>query len=158
MLIHLTGKLSKDWKADWPKHLPELVHAYNSNRLAITGYSPHYLMFRQWPHLPVDFYFPTTVSTEKHLHVKYYIADLCEQLCEAFKSNWYVDNDSMKCPSSKPHTVVPWWPFCTGKQKSLCQQHCHFPLNTTLPASKHLNPLQIPSQWRGTLIGSQWPS
>ena len=23
-------KLSKDQKADWPKNLPELVHAYNS--------------------------------------------------------------------------------------------------------------------------------
>ena len=41
----MIGKLSKDQKADWPKHLPELVHAYNSMRLAITGYSLHYLMF-----------------------------------------------------------------------------------------------------------------
>ena len=24
MLVHMIGKLSKDWKADWPKHLPEL--------------------------------------------------------------------------------------------------------------------------------------
>ena len=30
----------------------------------------------------------------------------------------FMYNDSMKCPSSKPHTVVPWWPFCTGKQKA----------------------------------------
>ena len=30
----------------------------------------------------------------------------------------FVDSDSMKCPSSKPHTVLPWWPFCTGKQKA----------------------------------------
>ena len=27
MLMHMTGKLSKDKKVDWPKHLPELVHA-----------------------------------------------------------------------------------------------------------------------------------
>ena len=45
MLMHMIGKLSKDWKADWPMHLPELVNAYNSTRSAITGYSPHYLMF-----------------------------------------------------------------------------------------------------------------
>ena len=44
-LMRMIGKLSKDWKADWPKHPPELVHAYNSTRLAITGYSPHYLTF-----------------------------------------------------------------------------------------------------------------
>ena len=29
--------------------------------------------------------FSTFVSTEKHQHVNHYIADLCEQLCEAFK-------------------------------------------------------------------------
>ena len=45
MLMHMIGKLGTDWKVDWLKHLPELVHAYNSMRLAIIGYSPHYLMF-----------------------------------------------------------------------------------------------------------------
>ena len=29
-LMHMIGKLSKDWRTDWPRHLPELVHAYNS--------------------------------------------------------------------------------------------------------------------------------
>ena len=46
-LTQMIGKLSKDQKADWTKHLPKLVHAYHSTRLAITGYSPHYLMFGQ---------------------------------------------------------------------------------------------------------------
>ena len=45
MLMCMIGKLNKDKKADWPKHLPKLVHAYNSMRSAITGYSLHYLMF-----------------------------------------------------------------------------------------------------------------
>ena len=27
MLMQIIGKLRKGWKADWPKHLPELVHA-----------------------------------------------------------------------------------------------------------------------------------
>ena len=45
MLMQMIGKLSKDQKADWPKHLPEVVHAYNSMRSSVTGYSPHYLMF-----------------------------------------------------------------------------------------------------------------
>ena len=47
ILMQMIGKLGRDQKADWPKHLPELVHAYSSTRLAITGYSPHYLMFGQ---------------------------------------------------------------------------------------------------------------
>ena len=81
----MIGKLSEDWKADWAKHLLELVHAYNSTRLAITGYSPHYLMFGWWPCLPINIYFPTIINTEKHQHVDWYITDLCEQLHEAFK-------------------------------------------------------------------------
>ena len=39
------GKLCKDKKVDLPKHLSELVHAYNFTRLAITRYSSYYLMF-----------------------------------------------------------------------------------------------------------------
>ena len=80
MLMWMIGKLGKDWKADWYKHLPELVHAYNSTGLAITGYNPHCLMYGWWPHLPINFYFPTIVSPEKQ-----HIADLCEWLHEAFR-------------------------------------------------------------------------
>ena len=54
----MIGKLSKDQKADWPKHLLELVHAYNSMRLAITRYSLHYLMFGCQQALPNEFYLP----------------------------------------------------------------------------------------------------
>ena len=43
-LMHMIGKLHRDWKVDWPKHLPKLVHAYNSTRSAITAFSPHYLI------------------------------------------------------------------------------------------------------------------
>ena len=77
-LMWMIGKLGKDQKAEWPKHLSELVYAHKSTRSAITGYSPHYLMFRWLSHLPIDFYFPTVVSTEKHQHVGHYVADLHE--------------------------------------------------------------------------------
>ena len=55
----MKGILRKDQKADWLKHLPKLVHAYNYMRLAITIYRPHYLMFGHWLHLPINYYFPT---------------------------------------------------------------------------------------------------
>ena len=85
MLMHMIGKLSKDWKADWPNHLPKLVQAYNSMRLAITRYNLHYLMFRCQLHLPIDFYFPLIRGTQKHQCVDHYISKLCEWLQEAFK-------------------------------------------------------------------------
>ena len=85
MLICITGKPSKDQEVDWPRHLPQLVHAYNSMRSAITGYSPHYLMFGCQTHLPVDFYFSMIQGTQKHWHVDYFVAEVCEQLPGAFK-------------------------------------------------------------------------
>ena len=64
MIMHMIGKLGEDKKANWPSHLAEIVHAYNANRSAVTGYSPHYLMFGQWPRLLVDFIFLTVGSSE----------------------------------------------------------------------------------------------
>ena len=33
MLMHMIGKLSRDQKEDWPKDLPELVHAYKLHKI-----------------------------------------------------------------------------------------------------------------------------
>ena len=33
-------------RADWPSHLADIVHTYNATQSAVTGYSPHHLMFR----------------------------------------------------------------------------------------------------------------
>ena len=44
-LGRMIGKLEDEFKGQWPKHLLKLTHAYNSNRSAVTGYSPHFLMF-----------------------------------------------------------------------------------------------------------------
>ena len=54
-LFRMIGKLASDKKAQWEQHLPELLQVYNSTRSAVTGNSPHYLMFDRCPHLPVDF-------------------------------------------------------------------------------------------------------
>ena len=85
MLMCMIGKLSKDWKVDWPRHLPKLVHAYISMRLAITGYSPHYLRFGYQLHLPISFYFPLNKGHKNTQSVDHYVAKLCEWLWEAFK-------------------------------------------------------------------------
>ena len=82
MIMQMIGKLGEDKKANWPSHLAEIVHTYNATHSAVTGYSPHYLMFGQKPRLPVDFYFPTIGSTEVPMrkastkHVDEYIASV----------------------------------------------------------------------------------
>ena len=58
-VIKMIGKLSQDEKANWPKHLPELIQAYNRMRSAIMGYSLHYLLFGYHPRFPIDLHFPT---------------------------------------------------------------------------------------------------
>ena len=64
MIMHIIGKLGEDKKANWPSHLAEIVHAYNSTQSTVTGYSPHYLMFGQWPRPLVYFVFPTVGSNK----------------------------------------------------------------------------------------------
>ena len=59
MVIKMIGRLSQDEKANWPKHLPELIQAYNGTRSAIMGYSPHYLLFGYHLRFPIDLHFPT---------------------------------------------------------------------------------------------------
>ena len=39
-LFHMIGKLVRDKKAQWEQHLPELLQAYNSTQLVMTGFSP----------------------------------------------------------------------------------------------------------------------
>ena len=82
MIMHMIGKLGEDKKADWPSHLAEVVHAYNTTCSAVTGYSLHYLMFGQGPRLLVNFYFPTIGSIEAPMrevstkHVDEYVASI----------------------------------------------------------------------------------
>ena len=102
-LFHMIGKLAHDKKAQVEQHLPELLQVYNITRSAMTGYSPHYLMFGRHPCLPVDYYL-LMVSTFKHsCHVPTYIVEVRRHFkeayaeahlqtnCEAKKQKWYYD-------------------------------------------------------------------
>ena len=85
-IMWMIRKLGEDKKADRPGHLAEIVEAYNANHPTVTGYSPHYLIFRCRPRLPVDFYFPTFRSAEAPTrgtsakHVDKYVATVPDQL------------------------------------------------------------------------------
>ena len=79
-IMQMIGKLGEDKKANWPGHLAEIVQVYNATQCAMTGYSPHYLMFGCQSRLLVNFYFPTFRSAEAPLrgastrHVDEYVA------------------------------------------------------------------------------------
>ena len=78
-------KLEDEFKRQWPEHLLKLTHAYNSTRSAVTGYSPHFLMFGQWLRLPIDFVFPTHEVMGTLRPVDNYVAELISALRKAFK-------------------------------------------------------------------------
>ena len=86
MIMQMIRKLWGDKKANWPSHLAEIVHIYNTTHSTVTGYSPHYLMFGWRPWLPVNFYFPTVGNCEAPMreasakHVDEYIASVQERL------------------------------------------------------------------------------
>ena len=108
-IMRMIRKLGEDKKADWPGHLAEIIHAYNATWSAVMGYSPHYLMFRWRPRLPVNFYFPTFRSKEDPMrgtctkHVDKCVATVhgqlrailweaqAESMAEAQWQKWYYD-------------------------------------------------------------------
>ena len=122
-IMHMIRKLEEGKKADWPSHLAEIVHAYNATQHAVTGYSPHYLMFGQWPRLLVHFVFPTIGSIEAPLreasakHMDVYIASVWDRLktalwegqaqsmAEACRQKWYC-NRKIGTVDLKPHNLV----------------------------------------------------
>ena len=83
-LIRLIGKLDEDKKACWSKHLPELLMAYNSTHSAVTGYSPHFLLFGRRPRIPVDYLFPTLRDMPHKSKLEESVALHQKRLKEAF--------------------------------------------------------------------------
>ena len=89
-IVRMIRKLGEDKQANLPGHLAEIVHTYNATWSAVTGYSPHCLMFGWRPRLPFDFYFPTFRSMETPMrgtsakHVDEYVATVHEQLRATF--------------------------------------------------------------------------
>ena len=103
MIMHMIGKLGEDKKADWPSHLAEIAHAYNAIQSTVNGYSPHYLMFGQWPRFPTigSSEAPTKEASARSVDV--YVAFVRDRLrstlwkvqaqstTEACRQKWYYD-------------------------------------------------------------------
>ena len=83
-LIRLIGKLDEDKKACWLKHLPELLMAYNFTCSAVTGYSPHFLLFGRRLRILVDYLFLTLQDTPHKSKLEESVALHQKRLKEAF--------------------------------------------------------------------------
>ena len=85
ILIHMIGKLDEEKKACWSEYLPELLLSYNSTCSAVTGYSPHFLLFGRRPRIPVGYQFPTICDLPHKTKLEESVADLQKRLKEAFE-------------------------------------------------------------------------
>ena len=84
-IIRMIGKLPDKKKINWHTHLLEVVQAYNGTQSAITGYSPHYLMFGCRPRFPIDLYFPTMREESEKFCINCYVADIQKHLEQALE-------------------------------------------------------------------------
>ena len=79
----MIGKLEEEKCRDWPTHLGSVVHAYNSTRSLVIGFSPHYLMFGRQPHVPIDLLFQTIRHLNTMKTLDEYVTALYQRLKEA---------------------------------------------------------------------------
>ena len=71
-LLSMLRTLPPEGKATWTDKVGTLVHANNITKSAITGFSPHYLMFGREPKSPLDVTFGLpNPNMEAVLHKKY---------------------------------------------------------------------------------------
>ena len=83
-IIRMIGKLERDKKACWSKHLPELLLAYNATHSAVTGYSPYYLLFGRRSRIPVDYLFATLHDSPHETKMEVSVVAMQKRLKEAF--------------------------------------------------------------------------
>ena len=83
-IIRMIGKLEQDKKAHWSEHLPEMLAAYNGTLLAVTGYSPYFLLFGRKSRMPVDCLFPTFGDSPHQAKMEVSVVAMQKRLKEAF--------------------------------------------------------------------------
>ena len=128
-LGRMIGKLEDEFKGQWPEHLLKLTHAYNLTRSAVTGCSPHFLMFWQWLRHPIDFVFPTHEVMRTSRPVDKYVAEFISALRKAFevaqnmtqmealRQKWRYDRKALTVTLNKGGVVLVRNDQVVGKHK-----------------------------------------
>ena len=128
-LLSMLGALPPEGKATWTDKVGTLVHTYNSTKSAITGFSPHYLMFGREPKLPLDATLGLpNPDMEAVIHEKYvkqlqsrfkwsYEVALCRNEKEAARQKKYYDLKVCCTPLRVGDVVVPRQKSFRGKAK-----------------------------------------
>ena len=93
-LKRMIGKLDKNKKQEWPKHLASIVMAYNGTRSAVSGYSPFYMMFGRRQRQAVDFLFPTQVKLDRVENTSEYIDELRQSLKACYEAARKLQTDN----------------------------------------------------------------
>ena len=83
-IIRMIGNLEQDKKACWSEHLPEMLATYNGTRLAVTGYSPHFLLFGRKSRMPVDCLFLTLRDSPHQAKMEVSVVAMQKRLKETF--------------------------------------------------------------------------
>ena len=125
----MVGKLEDEFQGQWPRHLSKLTQAYNSTWSGVTGYLPHFLMFGQWPRLPIDFVFLTHEVMGTLRPVDNYVAELISALRKAFevthnmtqtealRQKWRYDRKALTVTVNKGDVVLVRNDQFVGKRK-----------------------------------------
>ena len=83
-IIRMIGKLEQDKKTYWSEHLPEMLAAYNGTCLAVTGYSPYFLLFGRKSRMLVDCLFPTMRDSPHQAKIEVSVVAMQKRLKEVF--------------------------------------------------------------------------
>ena len=103
-LHDLLRSLPPEKKRHWPKHLSELVFAYNTTPHSSTGYSPYFLMFGRNPHLPLDSLLGE-IEEAPHENLEEWLATHQERLRDAYQHAG--DNLHAAAEERKTHAPCP---------------------------------------------------
>ena len=96
-LISMIGTLDPKVKWHWHEEIPSLMHVYNYTRNNATGYSPHFLMFRHKPPLPIDIEFGVHAANIADVSSAKYAAKIQKWMKWAFQQvNTYNEKETVQ--------------------------------------------------------------